>query len=171
MRLITSAKPIFNPTGNSAAITSYKPGIAPVPAPFCDTSGAGGVGEGGQGMVMGRSNQVIILHHNRYHACNSWQHLFDLLELLNVDYGFGTAILLNLILLLPKENSLFSGGKSTIFLRARSAFLENFGRLVVQRDAIFRSDLAPQRKPRALCQRNSTELKRFQGSSNVKVTA
>ena len=60
-----------------------------------------------------------------------------------------------------RKSHFFSGGKTLISLRAQRAFLENFGGLVVQRDAISHSDLAPQKKLRALCQRNSTELKRF----------
>ena len=61
----------------------------------------------------------------------------------------------------PRKSHFFSGGKLLISLRAQRAFLENFGGLVVQRDEICRSVPKPQKKPRALCQRNSTELKRF----------
>ena len=65
----------------------------------------------------------------------------------------------------PWKSHFFSGGKSLISLRAQRAFLENFGGLVVQRDAICRSVSKPQKNPRALCQCNVTILKRLRGGA------
>ena len=63
----------------------------------------------------------------------------------------------------PWKSHFFAGGNTLISLRAQRAFLENFGGLVVQRDAISRSESKPQKNPSTLCQSNVTILKRFQG--------
>ena len=60
------------------------------------------------------------------------------------------------------KKSLFSRGAKTPILRARSALFRKFWRSSgAQGRVISRSVSSPQKKLRALCQRNSTELKRF----------